>query len=417
MKKKLVKKVKKVEKKKEKKAPVVATKRVKIKIVGIGGGGGNIVKELSKKLGGFSSSKIDFIAINTDIQALSSLPRKLKTLAIGQAQTAGMGTGRDVSLGEKIAMEEGEKIKKTLFTDDKDLYIFISSLGGGTGTGATPVISKMAKSLGMTTLGIFTLPFNFEGREKMKQAHRALDLIKENFNATLVLPNEKIFKIVEEDVSFNNALNLLNDQLANALEGLLSTVYSSGLINIDWADIKTTLEGSKKIAYLNTTKTKASQELDEFAKALLENKLLDYNFGNSTNVLFNIEGGKNLSMQQLAKISEHIHSLAPNAKIIFGLCQNNKLKNEIRATVLATGAVKEKVEKPKPKKKKPKKKEEIKKEEIKQPEKKEKLKKEKKLIRRNALEVKAVKEKEREKEEEDENILEVPAFLRNKNKQ
>jgi len=390
-------------------------KRVKIKVIGVGGGGGNIIAELLKKLKDFSVQKIEFVALNTDSQALKSLPKTLKTISFGNKLTRGLGTGRDAEMGEKAAREDIERMR-SLLSDDKDLYIFISSLGGGTGTGATPVLTKMAEEMGLNTLGIFTTPFSFEGKKKMDMSLKALETIKGNLNAFMVLPNEKIFSLTKEEVSFTDSLNLLNDKLAESLEGLLRTIYSPGLINIDWADIRTILEGKGKIAYLNFTKGKSSQTAEDISKNLLKNPILEYRFENADNVMFNIEASKTLSLQLLSQISEKISELAPNAKIIFGLSQNPKLKNEIRVTILATSSEEEK----KGKKSKIIQKEEkevkvvtkkTKKQKAK-PEKKEEKEEEVVEVRRSALEIKEAEKKEEEKEEEEEKIFEIPAFLR-----
>jgi len=414
MPKKKILKNKKVEEKKVNKLKDNSTKRIKIKIIGIGGGGGNIIKELSKKLD-FPSTKIDFNVVNTDVQALHVLPDNLKKIAFGEGQTKGLGTGRDVLLGQKIAEAEEKKIKN-IFSDQKDLYILIASLGGGTGTGFIPVFSKIAKELNLTTLGIFTLPFDFEGKDRMRDSQKAIEEAQANLNAVLVMPNERIFKFAEESIPFNGALNVINDQLAKSLQGLLNTVYFSGLINIDWADIKTTIEGANQRAYLNTVQAKITDDLSVFTKDLLNNQLISYNFSESTNVLFNIEGGKNLSMQQLALISEKIHELAPDARIIFGLTQNSKLKNEIRATVLATGEVKKEEKKKQKSKPKSKPKKEVSKKKIKTIE--DDLKELEELgveiNRRNAIEIKKAEEEAIKKENEEEDIFEIPTFLRKK---
>ena len=414
MPKKKILKNKKVEEKKVSKLKDNSTKRIKIKIIGVGGGGGNIIKELSKKLD-FPSTKIDFNVVNTDVQALHVLPDNLKKISFGEGETKGLGTGRDVLLGEKIAEAEEKKIKN-IFSDQKDLYILIASLGGGTGTGFIPVFSKIAKELNLTTLGIFTLPFDFEGKDRMRDSQKAIEEAQANLNAVLVMPNERIFKFAEESIPFNGALNVINDQLAKSLQGLLNTVYFSGLINIDWADIKTTIEGANQRAYLNTVQAKITDDLSVFTKDLLNNQLISYNFSESTNVLFNIEGGKNLSMQQLALISEKIHELAPDARIIFGLTQNSKLKNEIRATVLATGEVKKEEKKKQKSKPKSKPKKEVSKKKIKTIE--DDLKELEELgveiNRRNAIEIKKAEEEAIKKENEEEDIFEIPTFLRKK---
>lgn len=394
---------KKIKEKKEKVKEIEPNlKKIRIRIVGIGGGGGNIVSELSKRLKDFSSQKVDFVAVNTDSQALNSLPKTLKTFSFGNKLTKGLGTGRNFELGEKAAKEDAEKMKE-IFSEDRDLYIFISSLGGGTGTGATPVLTKIAGDMGLSTIGIFTTPFLFEGKKKMDASLKALDLIKENVNAYMVLPNEKIFSLTKEEISFTDSLSLLNGRLSEALEGLLRTVYNPGLINIDWADIKTVIEGKKNIAYLNFAKVKTNQNIEEIAKALLKSQILEYPFENALNVMFNVEASKDLSLQMLSQISEKISELSPNAKIIFGLSQNPKFKNDIRITIFATSE--EVTEKPKKKVVvKPK------------PVIKKKVEEEKEVeVRRTALDIKE-EEKIKEREEEDEEkIYEIPAFLR-KNK-
>ena len=377
------------------------TKKIKIRIIGVGGGGGNIITELSKKLKDFSTQKVDFVAVNTDNQALKSLPKTIKTFSFGNNVTRGLGTGRNCEIGERAAREDIERIKE-LFKEDRDLYIFVSSLGGGTGTGATPVLVKIAEEMGLNSIGIFTLPFSFEGKKKMDAALKSLEKIKESLNAHMILPNEKIFSIAKEEISFSDSLNLLNNHLSESLEGLLRTIYMPGLINIDWADIRTIIEGKKKIAYLNFTRAKSTSNVEEITKELLQSPVLEYAFENAENVMFNVESDKNLSLQMLSLISEKISELSPNARIIFGLMQNPKFKNDIRITILATAEkVKEEGKKKKTKKTK------IKKKPV----------EEKELeIRKSALEIKEEESKEKEKEDEEESVYEIPAFLRKKKK-
>ena len=383
----------------KKEAEPVKAKKVRIRIIGVGGGGSNIIAELSRKLKDFSSQKVDFVAVNTDNQALKNLPTTVKSFPFGSNITKGLGTGRNPEIGEKAAKEDIERIKN-LFAGDRDLYIFVSSLGGGTGTGATPVLVKIAEEMGLNSIGIFTLPFSFEGKKKMDIALKSLERIKESLNACMVLPNEKIFSIAKGDISFNDSLNLLNNRLSESLEGLLRTIYMPGLINIDWADIKTIIEGKEKTAYLNFTKAKSTSSVDEITEELLKNPILEYPFENAENVMFNVESDKSLSLQMLSLISEKISELSPNARIIFGLMQNPKFKNDIGITIFATSKIiKEEVKK----KEKPKKKV-VEKEEEKEVE-----------IRKNALEIKEEEEKKKEKEDEEESIYEIPTFLR-KNK-
>lgn len=423
-------------------------KKVEVRIIGIGGGGGNIVSELSQRLAEFSAKKIDFVAANTDTQALKAMPKRVSSFSFGKELTKGLGTGRNRLIGEAAAKKEEEKIKN-IFAVKKDLFILVSSLGGGTGSGAAPVFAKISNDLNAKTLGIFTLPFAFEGKDKLKSAQEALEKIQSNLNAVLVLPNDKIFRLTKEDTPFHAALSLLNKHIASSLEGLLRVIYVPGLINIDWADVKTTLEGKGKTAYLNASQVSASvpafnknpipakpakteeqksftggkeekKTLEDFAKALLISPILDYNFSQAENILFNIESSKNISLEQLMAISEKIHSTAPQAKIIFGLSQSPLLKDVIKATILATGSIEKKTKKIVSKKK-------VSSEENKEKNKKEKADKEEKdmeeekseeeiqkkiQMRRNALEIKRAEKEQSEKEEEKDKIFEIPAFLR-----
>jgi len=377
-----------------KKEEEIDAKKIRIRIVGIGGGGGNIISELSKKLKDFSSQKIYFIAVNTDKQALASLPKTIKTFPFGSNLTKGLGTGRNFEIGEKAAKEDVEKLKE-VFKEERDLYIFVSSLGGGTGTGATPILTKLAEEMNLDVIGIFTTPFLFEGKKKMDAALKAIEKIKENVNAYMVLPNEKIFSMTKEEISFTDSLNLLNDHLSESLDGLLRTIYLPGLINIDWADIKTIIEGKNKTAYLNFAKAKSTNSAEEITNSLLKSPILKYSLDNADNVMFNVEAGKNLSLQLLSQISEKISDLSPNAKIIFGLTQNIKFKNDIKITILATNSEIEIIPKKKEKKKEKKIKEEVE-------------------VRKNALEIKEEEKKKEKKEDEEESIYEIPAYLRKK---
>jgi len=401
-------------------------KKVEVRVIGIGGGGGNIVSELSQRLAGFSLKKIDFVAANTDIQALEAINKRAETFAFGKEFTRGLGTGRNYSIGEAAARKEEERIKG-LFAGKKDLFILISSLGGGTGTGATPVFAKIASDANAKTLGIFTLPFAFEGKEKLKTAQEALEKIQSSMNAVLVLPNDKIFKITKEDTPFHSALSLLNRHIASSLEGLLKIIYLPGLINIDWADVKATLDGKGRSAYLNVAQFSGRDNLEEFSKDLLSDPILDYNFSQAENILFNIESSKNISLEQMMAVSEKIHLAAPQAKIIFGLSQSSAMKGIIKATILATGnpgkGQRTVSQKSPPRKK------------VRKPagnpglapkdgqsgeiesgrEQAGANSENRSQLRRNALEVKKAEKDQTEKEEEKEKIFEIPAFLRRGN--
>lgn len=424
--------------------------KTKIKVIGIGGGAGNIVSEIASKL-----PKVSFVAINTDIQALKKIEKRVFRFQFGQNFTGGLGTGMNTEIAREAALNEKERIKKLL--SGCDFCILVASLGGGTGSGASPIFAKIAKNLGLITLGIFTLPFKFEGEKKLEIAREALQKLRPNLNAFIILPNERIFQVIDKNTPLKGALSAINKNLAESLTGLIETIYQPGLINIDFADLKTILEGQGRLAFLNTVLIE--KEKIEAIKKVINNPLYPYSIGGARGILLNIAGEKNLSLSDISQTSKTISELSsPEAKIIFGISQNKKYQNEIKVTLLATGCatkifsekVKKKrtkkrptkklpgaetpkilpVEKPvekrekkrrkaKPRKKirkKPKKIKVIvltepKKKEVSQPEIKEEEKVEAK-IRKNALQIRKEAEEAEKELLEKEKIWETPAFLR-----
>ncbi|TFG35358.1 MAG: hypothetical protein E4H47_01655, partial [Parcubacteria group bacterium] len=243
--------------KKEPKVPIVSedikTKITKVRIIGIGGGGGTIVSEIAHKM-----PKASFVVANTDSQALKTASQKSFRFHFGQGLTKGLGTGMNPELGMQAALIEKDKIKKLL--EGQDLCIFVSCLGGGTGSGAVPVFAKMAKSLGNLTYGIFTLPFKFEGERKMEIARESLKKVKNHLNALSVIPNERAFQLIDRSTPLRQALSTVNKTLTESLTGLIETIYEPGLINIDFADFRTILEGRGRLAYLNTVEVERKKD-------------------------------------------------------------------------------------------------------------------------------------------------------------
>ncbi|GAI51462.1 unnamed protein product, partial [marine sediment metagenome] len=235
------------------KAETETIKKTKIRVIGIGGGAGNIVSEIASKM-----KKASFVVANTDLQALRLASRKAQRFQFGKELTQGLGTGMSAELGEMAAQNEKEKIKKTL--EGQDLCVIVACLGGGTASGATPIFAKISKNLGNLTLGIFTLPFKFEGEKKMEMARASLEKLKPKLNALSVIPNERIFQIIDKKTPIKIALSAINKSLAESLEGLIETIYQPGLINIDFADLKAILEGQGRLAYLNTVKVQKKSD-------------------------------------------------------------------------------------------------------------------------------------------------------------
>ncbi len=304
--------------------------RTKIKVIGVGGGGGTIINELASNV-----KNIDFLAVNTDIQALKKHSSKIKKFAFGKVLTKGLGAGMDINIGRLAAEQEKEKVKKIL--KGVNFCILVSCLGGGTGSGAVPIFAKYAKEMTDIVFGIFTLPFKFEGQKRAKIAQDALHAMMPNLNAVTVIPNDKIFRLVSQDTSLRKSFSIINKSLADNLKGLIELLHLPGLINIDWADIKTVLERKGQIVYLNTSEVHKKDRAVEAVKKVLSNPLYQYKFKGADRILFNISGGKELGMKEVEYISKSIAEFNPQAKIIFGVSHYNKYKNKIKITILATG--------------------------------------------------------------------------------
>lgn len=408
-------------------SPAAAVFRPKIKVIGIGGGGGSIVSEIGKTL-----EKTSFVIVDTDIRAIKKKPG-IKYFYFGESVTHGLGTGMNPDLAKEAAEKEKERITKLL--EGQDIIILVASLGGGLGSGAAPVFAEISRGLDNVTLGIFTLPFRFEGKKKAKISHKALQDLKKHVNALVTIPNERIFKVIDEKTSITEAFSLVNKNLIASLESLIDLIYNPGLINIDFADLRTILRGRGMMAFLNSIEASGKARADEIVEKILKNPLFNNNI-KAEKILFNIAGGNNLSMIEVEKISRKIAELNPQAKIIFGISKNQKAKNRIKTTLLITGpstpiiikpeVKKEKKEVVKPKEKKKelkvvkvkKKKKTVKKPVIKnsipinvgtmasQPVAK------KEMIRRTALEAKKAQEIEESKRMKQEAEWEIPAFLR-----
>jgi len=303
--------------------------KAKIKVVGVGGGGGSIVSEIGRSL-----KKATFVIADTDVRALK---RKsgIKYFCFGQELTHGLGTGVNIDLAKQSAESARDKISG--YFKGQDIIIFIASLGGGLGSGATQVFAEAAREFGGITFGIFTMPFKFEGKNKQRIAKNALKSLRNSLNVSLVIPNEKIFKIIDANTPIVNAFSTVNKSLIESLESLIDLIYNPGIINIDFADLRTILRGRGNSAFLNTVEESGKNRVEKICEKVLVNPLLQGNNFRAEKILFNIEGAENLSMFEVEKISSHIANLNPKAKIIFGISKNSKLGNRIKTTILMTG--------------------------------------------------------------------------------
>ncbi len=392
-----------------------STSKTKIRVIGIGGGGGSIISEICSDL-----PKIDFIAANTDKRSLNSLSKKVKIFQFGSNQTKGFGTGMDPELGKNAALDEKDRIKK--ITEGQDVCILVSCLGAGTGSGAMPIFAKAAKESGCIVYGIFTFPFSFEGSKKMEIAKEALEETRPYLNAISVLPNENIFKIIDKNAPLKEALSVINKNLSESLKGLIEAIYNPGLINIDFADFKTVLEGKGKIAYLNTAVFDVSKGVEDSLKKTISNPFYSYGINGAGGILLNVTGSRKIGLNDVSQISRKIADTAKkNSPIIFGISYDDKYKDKIKIMVLAVGCETDNVF-PQTKEKKPLNIKEIKTEKSVVKKQKKPLAKSKKedkppkkpatKSRRSALEVKKAGDEIEKEILENEKKWETPAFLR-----
>ncbi len=395
-------------------APVIEQlKNPKVKVIGIGGGGCSIVSEIAKI---FATKRLpshgapEFIVANVDYKALKVVPHQTKKFYFGQDITYGLGCGMNPDLGEQAANQVKEKIKKEL--SKADLCIFISSLGGGTGSGATPVFVEAAASLNLINIGILTLPFKFEGGRRMGIAKDAVKKIKTGLNAFSVIPNQKIFEIIDAKTSLKDALSSMNRILAQNLEGLIDLVYSTGTINLDFADLRSVLKEKDRSAFLGSATASGNNRAKRAVDQLTKNRLLDYKFETAQKFLFNIAGSKTMKMREVEEVCKNIFQFNPKAQIIFGITQKPEMKNKIRVTLLA-------VEGETPKEEKPQEVKEVKKTKGKKGKgKKDEAKKaipkttSKIRIRRNALDLHQMAKDSEDELLEEEKKWDIPAFLR-----
>ncbi len=388
-------------------------REIKVRVVGVGGGGGSIISGISSSL-----KRVLFTAANTDSHALQEVTRKkkIKSFHFGAKITGGLGTGMDPHLGREAANGSIEEVKE-LFKG-QDIVILVASLGGGTGSGALPIFASAARKTGSIVYGVFTLPFSFEGEKKMNISRKAIKETAPYLNAITILPNDKIFKVVDKSTPLKDALSKMNEMLAFNLEGLIETIHETGLINIDFADVRTVLDkrkGSRKLTYLSTTDAELQDGADEIVRKAVSNPLYPYKIEDARGVLFNITGGKDIGLMDVASISENISKYTNmKAKIIVGITQKKGFSNKVRIALLATGCgtdffAEELGEKKKPvRKKKVKKKEPPKEPVVKKEEKKEE-------IRSSAMDVKNKLESEEKRIIEEEDKWDKPSFLRREN--
>ncbi|PIR72157.1 MAG: cell division protein FtsZ [Candidatus Nealsonbacteria bacterium CG10_big_fil_rev_8_21_14_0_10_36_24] len=303
----------------------------KIKVVGIGGSGGNTISRMMKcKIKG-----VELLAINADAQDLQKA-RAHKKIRIGRNLTKGLGTGMNPEKGRAAAEEQREEIEKVLRGSD---MIFITcGLGGGCGSGGSLVVAEIAKKLGALTLAVVTTPFSFEGSQRMEIARNSQRLLKEKVDTLISISNDRLFSFLEPKTTVLNAFWLCDEILRQAVQGISDLIVLPGIINIDFADVKAIMKDSGT-ALFGIGRAKGPERAKEAAQRALNSPLLDVSCKGAKGVLFNVSGGRDISLTEVDETAKIItQEVSPEAKIIFGAIQDEKLpKGEIKVTVIATG--------------------------------------------------------------------------------
>ena len=304
--------------------------KTRIKVVGAGGAGCNVISRMMK----CNIRGIDLIAVNTDAQSLNKASANIK-LQIGKEATKGLGSGMNPEIGQLSAEESREEIKEAL--KDSDMVFIAYGSGGGTGTGAGPVIAEIAKSSGALTIAVVTRPFAFEGKQRNAIAQAGLENLKEKVDALITISNDKLFSILEPDVSLTNAFWVCDEILRQAVQGISDLIVLPGIINVDFADVKTIMKNSGT-ALFGIGVARGEKRAEKAAIAALNSSLLDNSCRGAKGVLFNVSGQdiRLLEINEVAKIITQ--EITPETRVIFGAIQNEKLnKGEIKVTIIATG--------------------------------------------------------------------------------
>jgi cell division protein FtsZ len=301
-----------------------------IRVVGVGGGGSNAVNRMIRA----EMMGVEFIGINTDAQALlqSDAPHKIR---IGDKITRGLGAGGDAAIGQRAAEEDAEKITEAL--RDSDMVFITAGLGGGTGSGAAPVIAEIAKDLGALTIGVVTKPFSFEGNRRKLIAEKAAEQLKAKVDTLITIPNDRLRDVVQKNTSILDAFRVVDDVLRQGVQGISDIITVPGLINLDFADVKAIMHDAGS-ALMGIGRAAGENRALEAAKQAIASPLLEINITGAQGILFNIAGSSNLTLYEVTEAAEEIRAAAdPEANIIFGTSFDERLGDDVIITVIATG--------------------------------------------------------------------------------
>lgn len=302
-----------------------------IKVIGVGGGGGNAVHHMiSNQVEG-----VEFICANTDSQALSNIDAKT-ILQMGSGVTKGLGAGANPEIGRQAALEDRDEIAAILA--GSDMVFITAGMGGGTGTGAAPIVAEVARELGILTVAVVTKPFPFEGRKRALVAQQGIEALSEHVDSLITIPNEKLLDVLGKDASLLDAFKAANDVLLGAVKGIADLIMNPGMINVDFADVKTVMS-EMGMAMMGTGHASGPDRAREAAEAAIRSPLLeDVNLEGARGILVNITAGENLSLGEFSEVGDTIEEFASDdATVVIGTVIDPSLKDEIRVTVVATG--------------------------------------------------------------------------------
>jgi cell division protein FtsZ len=301
-----------------------------LKVIGVGGGGGNAVNRMIKA----GLKGVEFIAVNTDAQALyySNADTKLN---IGKATTRGLGAGGNPDVGKQAAEESKEELRAAI--EGADMVFITCGLGGGTGTGGAPVIAELAKEMGILTIAVSTKPFGFEGNRRRMQAEEGLENLRNKVDTLIIIPNDRLLTLIDKKTPITEAFSIVDDVLRQGVQGIADLITMHGMINVDFADVKTIMENSGS-ALMGIGYGTGENRATEAAKAAISSPLLEMSIEGAKGILFNITGGNDLSMFEVDEAARIITEAAdPDANIIFGAVINDSYTGEMKVTVIATG--------------------------------------------------------------------------------
>lgn len=301
-----------------------------IKVVGVGGGGGNAVNRMmNAKLAG-----VEFWLMNTDLQVLScsSIQNKIQ---LGATTTKGLGAGGDPSTGEKAAIENKDDIMKAL--EGADMVFVTAGMGGGTGTGAAPVVAQIAKDLGILTIAFVTKPFSWEGKKRMAQAEAGIEKLKKYVDAILIVPNDKLLQVVERQIGINKAFCITDEVLYRGIQGISDTITIPGMINIDFADVRKVIKDSGT-ALMGIGRAQGEGRAIKAAEMAINSQLLESSIDGAKGIIVNITGSSNLTLYEINDATNIINNVVKeDAEVIIGTAINEAFQNEVQITVIATG--------------------------------------------------------------------------------